>query len=146
MFVRLEMVLEGIFPEEDIKGRIILRSEVVVEFNLKLKTLWNKKISVALTGRQITQLGTAEIVEIWLNRLHHKTNCRLYAQMQSACPRRRFCERPRAEPTTEAYPLANAVFRFLSRSRKVHSLLIIARNERRIPNYPSNAFRDTFPS
>lgn len=48
------------------------------------------------------------------------------------------------EPSQQArHPLANTVFRFLSRGRKVHSLLIIVRNERRVSNYRNNALCDT---
>lgn len=50
------------------------------------------------------------------------------------------------EPSQQArHPLANTVFRFLSHSRKVHSLLIIVRNERRLSNYRNNALCDTSP-
>lgn len=48
------------------------------------------------------------------------------------------------EPSQQAWgPLANTVFCFLSRGRKVHSLLITVRNERRVSNYCYDAFRDT---
>lgn len=50
------------------------------------------------------------------------------------------------EPSQQpSRPLANAVFRFLSRGRKVHSLLITVRKERRISNYRCNTHSAMYP-
>lgn len=65
---------------------------------------------------------------------HRKTNCRLYAQMQGACPPIRFFA---SEARSQGRPLANAGLSLsyaasYRRSRKVHSFLIITRRNERL--------------